>query len=179
MQKNIHGIIVECLEGNIAAQNDAEAVVNAANAQLRIGGGVAGAIHRAAGPGLEIECRPLAPIKPGEAVITSGQGLPNAYCIHCLGPIYGQDKPESILLANCYRKALALAEKHKIKVIAFPAISAGAFGYPLEEAAKVALETVIEEISQLQQVKKIRFVLYSPRSLKIHQKILTDLIPNT
>lgn len=179
MQKNIHGIIVECLGGNIAAQSDADAVVNAANAQLRIGGGVAGAIHRAAGPGLEIECRPLAPIKPGEAVITSGQGLPNAYCIHCLGPIYGRDKPETTLLTSCYRKALALAEKHEIKIIAFPAISAGAFGYPLEEAAKVALKTVIEEASQLQQVKKIRFVLYGLKSLEIHQKILSDLTSNS
>ena len=90
---------MECVQGNIANQPDMDAVVNAANAELRIGGGVAGAIHRAAGPGLEKECRPLAPIRPGQAVITGAHKLPNRYVIHCLGPVYGRDEPAEGLLA--------------------------------------------------------------------------------
>jgi O-acetyl-ADP-ribose deacetylase (regulator of RNase III) len=170
MKKTISGVTVECVKGNIAAQEDVTAIVNAANAQLRMGGGVAGAIHRAAGPGLEEECRPLAPIKPGEAVITGGHNLPNRYVIHCLGPVFGLDKPEDKLLANCYYNALKLAEEYKIDSIAFPAISTGAFGYPVEEAAEVAFRTIIEIIPKLQYVKKIRFVLYSDSDLDIYEK---------
>ncbi len=166
------GIELELVQGDIANQPDMEAVVNAANAQLRIGGGVAGAIHRAAGPGLAEECRPLAPIEPGEAVITGGHKLPNDYVIHCLGPVYGRDKPEVKLLANCYRNALQLAEENKIKSVAFPALSTGAFGYPIREAAEVALRTVLEEMMKLEQVKLIRFVLYSQQDLKIHRQKL-------
>ncbi len=95
MQREIFGVVLECLQGNIVSQAGIGVVVNAANAQLRSGGGVAGAIHKAAGPGLEKECGYLAPIKPGEAVITGGHNLPNPYVIHCLGPVYGMDKPES------------------------------------------------------------------------------------
>jgi O-acetyl-ADP-ribose deacetylase (regulator of RNase III) len=170
MKKTISGVTVECVKGNIAAQEDVTAIVNAANAQLRMGGGVAGAIHRAAGTGLEEECRPLAPIKPGEAVITGGHNLPNRYVIHCLGPVFGLDKPEDKLLANCYYNALKLAEEYKIDSIAFPAISTGAFGYPVEEAAEVAFRTIIEIIPKLQYVKKIRFVLYSDSDLDIYEK---------
>ena len=111
----LNGITLECVQGDIADQADMEAIVNAANAQLLPGGGVAGAIHRAAGPGLEKECRPLAPIQPGEAVITGGQNLPNKHVIHCLGPIYGKDAPADLLLANCYRHALGAAEKHGVR----------------------------------------------------------------
>jgi len=176
MEKIISGIMVECIEGDIASQPDITAIVNAANAQLRIGGGVAGAIHRAAGPELEEETRPLAPIKPGEAVITGGHKLPNRYVIHCLGPIYGIDKPENELLANCYRNALKLAEQNEIDSIAFPAISTGAFGYPIEEATKVAFKTIIEIMPKLQYVKRIRFVLYGNRDLKIYEKTLSRLL---
>jgi len=176
MEKIISGIMVECIEGDIASQPDITAIVNAANAQLRIGGGVAGAIHRAAGPELEEETRPLAPIKPGEAVITGGHKLPNRYVIHCLGPIYGIDKPENELLANCYRNALKLAEQNEIDSIAFPAISTGAFGYPIEKATKVAFKTIIEIMPKLQYVKRIRFVLYGNRDLKIYEKTLSRLL---
>src|SRR5690606_41737019 len=89
------------------------------------GGGVAGAIHRAAGPGLAEECRPLAPIRPGQAVITSGYRLPNRYVIHCLGPVYGVDEPAADLLASCYRNGLRLAEERGIASVGFPAISTG------------------------------------------------------
>ncbi|MDY6827503.1 MAG: macro domain-containing protein [Bacillota bacterium] len=166
------GVTVECVSGDIASQVGIEAVVNAANAQLRPGGGVAGAIHRAAGPGLDKECRPLAPIKPGQAVITEGYNLPNRYVIHCLGPVYGVDKPEDKLLADCYRNALRLAEEKAISSIAFPSISTGIFGYPMEAAAEKAFQTVSSEIPSLQSVKLIRFVLYGSDALAVHERYL-------
>jgi len=106
-----NGVVIECIQGDITRQPDMDAITNAANAQLRTGGGVAGANHRAAGPGLEEECAPLAPILPGEAVISSAHNLPNKYVIHCLGPVYGHDKSEAELLAACYRNALTRAEE--------------------------------------------------------------------
>lgn len=176
MNETINGIKIECVKGNIASQPDITAIVNAANAQLRPGGGVAGAIHLAAGPGLEEECRPLAPIKPGQAVITSGHNLPNQYVIHCLGPVYGVDKPEDEILAKCYRNSLQLAERYNIDSIAFPAISTGVFGYPVEDAAEVAFRTIVEMIPALKSIKRIRFVLYSDRDLEIHEKVLSRII---
>jgi len=171
----LDGVDLECVVGDIAAQDGFDAVVNAANAQLQIGGGVAGAIHRTAGPGLAEECRPMAPIRPGEAVITSGHNLPNPHVIHCLGPVYGQDEPADELLASCYREALALAEENGLKTVAFPAISTGAFGYPLEAAARVALATVLDAIPDLDSVGRIRFVLYDRRALDVHAQILSEL----
>lgn len=176
MKVNISGLELECIQGNIAAQNNITAVVNAANAWLRKGGGVAGALHSAAGPGLEEECRPLAPIKPGEAVITGGHNLPNRYVIHVLGPVYGRDKPEDELLSNCYRNALKLADSYAIDSIAFPSISTGVFGYPMQEAAEVAFRTVIETVPELKKVKKVRFVLYSKKDLEIHTAVLSRLL---
>lgn len=175
MKKTISDITIECIRGDIASQPDITAIVNAANARLSMGGGVAGAIHRAAGPGLEEECRPLAPIKPGEAVITGGHKLPNPRVIHCLGPVYGVDKPENELLANCYRNALKLAEQNILESVAFPAISTGVFAYPVEEAAEVAFRTIITMLPELKHVKRIRFVLFSNNDLEIHQKTLTRL----
>ena len=175
MRRVVHGVTIECVRGDITAQDDVAAIVNAANAELRSGGGVAGAIHRAAGPELEREARPLAPIRPGEAVITGGHDLPNRYVIHTLGPVYGQDRPEAELLANCYRSALALAEESGIDSIAFPAISTGVFGYPVEEAAEVALRTVVEEAERLEHVRLIRFVLYGEQDLEVHEKVLSTI----
>jgi O-acetyl-ADP-ribose deacetylase (regulator of RNase III) len=171
----VHGVIIECVRGDITAQDDVAVIVNAANSELRSGGGVAGAIHRAAGPELEREARPLAPIRPGEAVITSGHDLPNDYVIHTLGPVYGQDRPEAELLANCYRNALALAEENGIGSIAFPAISTGVFGYPVEEAAEVALRTVKVEAERLEQVRLIRFVLFAEEDFEVHGKVLSEI----
>ncbi|MGI5876531.1 MAG: macro domain-containing protein [Dethiobacteria bacterium] len=175
MKKMISGVTVECIKGNIAALEGIDAVVNAANAQLRTGGGVAGAIHRAAGPGLERECRPLAPIKTGEAVITGAHNLPNRHVIHCLGPVYGVDKPEAELLGSCYRNALRLAEEKKLESIAFPAISTGIFGYPIVEAAEVSLQTVISMIPELQSVKRVIFVLHNDQDLAVHEQMLERL----
>lgn len=168
-------VVIECVRGDITRQPDMDAIVNAANAQLMPGGGVAGAIHRAAGRGLAEECRPLAPIKPGEAVITGGHDLPNPYVIHCLGPVYGRDEPSDKLLADCYRNALRLAEEKGLASVAFPAISTGAFGYPLEPAARVALSTVVEMAPSLKSVKTVRFVLFGEKDLEVHQRVLQEL----
>ncbi|MEG3080511.1 macro domain-containing protein [Halomonas sp. 5021] len=153
-------ISVQCVVGDIAQQPDVDAVVNAANAQLRTGGGVAGALHRAAGPGLAEEGRPMAPIAPGQAVLTGGHNLPNRWVIHCLGPVYGVDKPEDQLLADCYRNALTLADEYGIERLAFPALSTGAFGYPAEQAAQVCATTLEAILPTLHKVSLIRFVLF-------------------
>jgi len=169
----ISQIKVECIKGNIDAQAGIDAVVNAANAWLKPGGGVAGAIHRAAGPELEKECRKFAPIKPGAAVITSAYNLPNRYVIHCLGPVYGVDRPEAELLSQCYQNALRLAEEHRVESIAFPALATGYFGYPIAAATEVALRTIINAIPQLKSIKLIRFVLYSENDLKVYEQVLS------
>lgn len=171
----LSNIVMELKRGDIANQPDVEAVVNAANAELRIGGGVAGAIHRAAGPKLTEETRSMAPINPGEAVISGGHNLPNQYIIHCLGPVYGRDKPEDELLANCYSNALDLAEGHQIERIAFPSISTGAFGYPMEDAARVAFETIKEEIHGLESVSLIRFVLWGEDAMAVHEQVMDEV----
>lgn len=140
-----------------------------------MGGGVAGAIHRAAGPGLAEETRPLAPISPGECVITGGHDLLNAHVIHCLGPVYGRDEPSAAFLADCYRHALRTADEQGLGSLAFPAISTGAFGYPMRSAAEVALGVVLEEAERLSSVRLIRFVLYSQRALDVHVEVLDEL----
>ena len=175
MRREFGAVTVECIQGDITSQEDVAAVVNAANARLEPGGGVAGAIHRAAGPGLDEEARPLGPIEPGEAVVTPAHGLPNRYVIHTLGPVYGQDRPEAEHLASCYRNSLELAEEKEIESIAFPAISTGIFGYPVEEAAEVALGTVRDKADGLEQVRLVRFVLFGERDLDAHERVLSRL----
>lgn len=170
--------IVELKRGDITNQPDVDAVVNAANAQLRTGGGVAGAIHRAAGPELTEETRSMAPIKPGEAVISRGHNLPNKYIIHCLGPVYGRDKPEDKLLGFCYKNALKVAEDHEIERISFPAISTGAFGYPMDEAANVAFKTIKASIPNLESVQLIRFVLWGEGAMETHKKVMEQVFEN-
>ncbi|NJW52609.1 macro domain-containing protein [Salinimicrobium oceani] len=176
MKTEISGVTIELRQGDIAQQADCEAVVNAANAKLETGGGVAGAIHRAAGPGLADEARPLGPLKPGEAVITGAHLLPNNYVIHCLGPVYGKDKPAGPLLASCYSRALDLAEQEKVTSIAFPAISTGIFGYPVEEAGMIAFTTILEEIPRLKYVTRIVYVLYSTEDLEMHKHMFAQLL---
>jgi len=161
---------LEFVQGNIVNQNDLAAVVNAANAQLRIGGGVAGAVHRAAGPELEKACRSLAPINPGEAVITEAFEMNNDYIIHTLGPVYGVDHPEAEILADCYKNSLKLADENGITSIGFPSISTGAFSYPVKEAAEVCLKTLKDFIPGLKNIKLIRFVLFSRSDYEIYSK---------
>ncbi|MEK6476417.1 macro domain-containing protein [Catalinimonas sp. 4WD22] len=177
MDTQFSGVKVEIIQGDISNQEGIDAVVNAANAQLMSGGGVAGAIHRAAGPELEKACRPLAPITPGEAVITDAFQLPNQKVIHCLGPVYGRDKPEDRLLANCYENALQLADDHQLKSIAFPAISTGIFGYPLKEAAQVMLQTIQKVAVQLSSVQHIRIVLYGDNDRQLVKQTLEQMLP--
>lgn len=171
----VGGVTIECAIGDIAAQPDVEAVANAANAELRIGGGVAGALHRAAGPGLAEEGGALAPIRPGQAVVTSGHHLPNDYVIHCLGPVYGRDEPADELLKSCYAEALERAEERGMEAVAFPAISTGAFGYPMKEAARIALESVVARAPLLVSVRLIRFVLFDRRAFAVHTRILDEI----
>lgn len=176
MKVKVSGVTLELERGDITRQDGFEAVVNAANAELRTGGGVAGAIHRAAGPGLEKEARPHAPIEPGQCVLTGGHDLPNPHVIHCLGPVYGRDEPAEELLASCYREALRLAEEKDLAAVAFPALSTGAFGYPMDDAAEVALRAIAETAPSLRSVKRIRFVLWGEDALRAHARALQALL---
>ena len=173
------GVTIELVTGNIVKQDDMEAIVNAANAQLRTGGGVAGAIHSAAGPGLTDETRPLAPIEPGKAVITGAHDLPNAHVIHVLGPVYGRDEPSDELLRAGYENALQRAEEHEISSVAFPAISTGTFGYPLDEAARIAVQTLLDAAPDLNSVTHVRFVLFDENTYQAHADALTALRNNS
>lgn len=175
MKKQILDVIIELVKGNIVLQPDVQAIVNAANSQLLPGGGVAGAIHEAAGAGLAKECLPLAPIYPGNAVITGGHNLPNRFVVHCLGPVYGFDRPAKLLLANCYRNALLLADKNEVDSIAFPSVSTGAFLYPVKPAATIAIKTIVETIPQLKHIRLIRMVLFSQDDMEIHEGILQQI----
>lgn len=170
MKLKVDNLDLELVQGDIVRQTDLEAIVNAANAQLRIGGGVAGAIHRAAGPQLEKECEPLAPIQVGEAVITGGHELPNNYVVHTLGPVYGVDKPEAELLEKSYRNSLEIADEKEIESIGFPAISTGAFGYPIKDAAEISLKTIKKKANNLNNIKLIRFVLYSSSDFEVYKE---------
>jgi O-acetyl-ADP-ribose deacetylase (regulator of RNase III) len=172
-------VTIELTKGNIVKQPDVEAVVNAANAQLRTGGGVAGAIHSAAGSGLTEETRPMAPIQPGEAVISGAHDLPNERVIHVLGPVYGRDEPSDELLRTGYENALTRAEENGITSVAFPALSTGAFGYPLDEAARIAIETILDAAPDLDSVELIRFVLFDQEALDAHEDALSTLRPDT
>lgn len=171
-QRVVAGVTIEVTQGDITNQPGIDIVVNAANAQLLPGVGVAGAIHRAAGPGLAEECCPLAPIRTGQCVLTGGHRLPNARVIHCLGPVYGVDEPADRLLADCYRNALRLADESGFASIAFPAISTGVFGYPLREAAEIAVRTVVDTAPTLRSVNHIRFVLFDDSASHVHLEAL-------
>jgi len=170
MKYHVDDVTIECVRGDITAQEDVDAIVNAANAELRPGGGVAGAIHRAAGPGLEEEARRHAPIEPGDAVITKGHDLAAPWVIHCLGPVYGQDEPAPQLLGKCYENALRVAESKALGSVAFPAISTGAFGFPLREAAGVAAAAVAQAAPRLRSVRHVRFTLFDDEALSAHDE---------
>lgn len=167
---------IQIVRGNIIEQPDVEAIVNAANAMLAPGGGVAGAIHKAAGPELYQECKQYAPIRPGEAVITGGYRLPNKFVIHTLGPRYGVDKPEAEILARCYQNSLKLADRKGIKSIAFPAISTGVFGYPVKEAARVALTAIREQLPELKSVQTVRIVLFGVSDYRVHVEAANEVL---
>lgn len=175
MEKQVKGTTLECVKGDISSQDDVEAVVNAANARLTPGGGVAGVIHRVAGPELYEECKTHAPIETGESVMTEGYNLPNKWVIHALGPVYEETHKSDELLANCYKNALRLADEKGVKSIAFPAISTGAFGYPIDEAAQVSLDAISEVLPDLESVESVRFVLYDDKHLQVYEDNLSKL----
>lgn len=169
-------IELECVKGDITKQKDFQAIVNSANANLTHGGGVAGAINKAAGPELAKESEKLAPIKPGKAVVTQGYELPNDYVIHCLGPVYGKDKPEAEVLKNCYKNALIKSDEKNIKSIAFPAISTGVFKYPIEEASRISIKAIKEKAPELKNVKNIRFVLWEEENFEEFKRAIRRII---
>ncbi|KJE34267.1 macro domain-containing protein [Thalassospira sp. HJ] len=141
---------------------EVDAIVNAANEALLPGGGVCGAIHRAAGPELEAACRPLAPCPTGEARITPGFGLKAKYVIHTVGPVWhGGTQGEADLLASCYRQSILLAAKNKLASVAFPAISTGIFGYPEDQAAQIAVSTIRELTGELPEMPQIYLCCFS------------------
>ena len=151
---------IQIVHGDIT-KLDVDAIVNAANSTLLGGGGVDGAIHRAAGPELLAECRALGGCEPGKAKITRGYRLPARFVIHTVGPIWrGGKRDEARILANCYRNSLQLAVENEVKTIAFPAISCGAYGYPIEQAAQIALETTREFLGATQNIHRVIFVLW-------------------
>lgn len=156
---------VTTVVGNIVEQADCEAIVNAANPQLLAGGGVCGAIHRAAGPELEAAAVKLGPIAVGEAVITAGFRLPNRWVIHAVGPRYHFDPEPPRLLAKAFDSVLTLAEAQRARRLALPAISTGIYGYPLAEAGRVLLAAARQAAPTCRHLEEIRFVLFSRQAL--------------
>lgn len=164
--------IIDMVQGDITTQS-VDAIVNAANSSLLGGGGVDGAIHRAAGPELLAECRTLNGCPTGEARITKGYNLPAKHVIHAVGPIYFREPDPASLLASAHEWCLRLAQEHSLKSIAFPAISTGVYGYPLDEAGVVALDTVIQYIKTHEpDFERVRFVLFTPDALFAFQHVL-------
>lgn len=175
MKIKVGSSFLELVQGDITKQY-IEAVVNAANERLAPGGGVAGAIHRAAGPELWEECKGLGGCRTGEAKITKGYRLPARYVIHTVGPIYSGTERDAQLLETCYRNSLKLAVQKGVKTVAFPAISTGAFGYPMEEAAERALKTIIDFLKQSDEMDLVRLVLYDSHALRVHEERLKDIL---
>ncbi len=163
---------IELVLGDITTL-EVDAIVNAANKTLLGGGGVDGAIHRAAGPMLKEECRMLGGCKTGEAKITKGYNLKAKYVIHTVGPIYQDGRHnEPELLKNCYKNSIKLAVENSIKTIAFPSISTGAYGYPIREAAPIAIKATIDVLQKYTTIEKVIFVLFSKSDFEIYKEIL-------
>jgi O-acetyl-ADP-ribose deacetylase (regulator of RNase III) len=162
---------IEILQGDITALK-LDAIVNAANTTLLGGGGVDGAIHRAAGPELLNECRKIGGCPTGEARITRAYNLPAKYVIHTVGPIYQGRDSDRKLLADCYSNSLKLAVKNNITSIAFPAISCGAYGYPVKEACRTAMDTTCRFLERNSALKKVAFILFSADTYQVYEEYI-------
>lgn len=179
MQVTINTSTLELRQGDITDEH-VDAIVNAANSRLAGGGGVDGAIHRRGGPGIMAETRSRYPegCPTGSAVITGGGNLHARHVIHAVGPVWrGGARNEDLLLANAYQRSLQLAVEHQCRSVAFPSISTGAYGYPIQQAAEVALRTVIEFLKANGQPELVRFVLFDADSYSAYQRALAGLMP--
>jgi len=170
MEYRIHNARIELFQGDITGLQ-VDAIVNAANSRLAGGGGVDGAIHRAGGPAIMAACRTIGGCPTGEAVITTGGALAAKYVIHTVGPVYrGGSSGEQRLLQNAYANSLKLAEKHDLKSLAFPSISTGVYGYPIQEASKIAIRAVVDHVQGQTILEKVVFVLFSAPDLEVYIK---------
>jgi O-acetyl-ADP-ribose deacetylase (regulator of RNase III) len=175
MKATIHQSTLEIVQGDITLQ-DTEAIGNAANSALAGGGGVDGAIHRAGGPSLMSELKAKYKGCPtGSAVITGGGNLKAKYVIHAVGPRYSGSPKDPDLLSGAYRKSLELCTQHNISSVAFPSISTGIYGYPVEEASRIALKTVLDYLKHHPEIKLVRFVLFDSRTFDVYKKSLEEM----
>jgi len=177
MMKNRRFDRVDVMQGDITTLK-LDAIVNAANRSLLGGGGVDGAIHRAAGPELLSECRKLGGCSTGMAKITNGYNLPVKYIIHTVGPVYRGTDEDRRLLSHCYLNSLKLAVENNITSIAFPAISCGAYGYPLKEACSIAIDTTWDFLKNNRTLKKVVFILFSTQDYDVYKKYLKNFGQN-
>jgi O-acetyl-ADP-ribose deacetylase (regulator of RNase III) len=176
MKVSFHQSTLEIVQGDITQQNT-EAIGNAANSALAGGGGVDGAIHRAGGPTLMSELRAKYKGCPtGSAVITGGGNLKAKYVIHAVGPRYSGSPKDPELLSSAYRKSLELCTQNKIYSMAFPSISTGIYGYPVEEASRIALKTVMDYLKDYPEIKLVRFVLFDSKTYSVYEEALQELI---
>ena len=178
MRYRVHQSVVELVQGDIVEQ-DVDAIVNAANSSLLGGGGVDGAIHRAAGPELLSECRRVGGCPTGEARITGGYRLRARHVIHTVGPVYRGQPRDAELLASAYCSSLQLASQHNVKTIAFPAISTGIYGYPVDEAASIAIETVVAYLREHPEIELVRFVLWGAAARETYERAAQELFDNS
>jgi len=162
---------IEAMQGDITTL-EVDAIVNAANTSLLGGGGVDGAIHRAAGPDLLEECKTIGGCPTGEARLTKGYRLPASYVIHTVGPVYNPRRDNQRLLTQCYKNCLEIAAANSIRSIAFPAISCGVYGYPIKEACKVAVGTTSDVLARHDAIEKVIFVLFSPDEFEVYTSYL-------
>lgn len=183
MREALHTFIdkteLTVLVGDITEQST-DAIVNAANSGLRGGGGVDGAIHRAGGPTILEECqkyvREHGPLPPGRAMITSGGNLKAKFVIHTVGPIYKSDAESAPILASAYRESLHLAEAINVKSVSFPSISTGAYGYPLEKAATLAVAAIVDHLRCETELVRVQIVCFTAASFEAHRKAFTEIV---
>lgn len=175
MKRSVGEAWVECVQGDITKEQ-VDAIVNAANESLLGGGGVDGAIHRAGGPAILEECRSLGGCKTGDAKATTAGELPARYVIHTVGPVYhGGNQGEPDLLASCHRRSLEVAAELGVRTAAFPAISCGVYGYPVEAAAKIAVTTAAEFLRERGELDGVRFVLFDADTCRVFSEALDAL----